>query len=60
MPLLNPVDPFPRLTIGTGDGQTLTLPEAFAGDHSSQATQRRYQSESARTVVVKPIPTCRA
>jgi hypothetical protein len=26
MPLLNPVDPFPRLTIGTGDGQTLTPP----------------------------------
>jgi peroxiredoxin len=32
MPLLNPGDPFPRLTIDTTDGQTLTLPGAFAGD----------------------------
>jgi peroxiredoxin len=32
MPLLNPGDPFPRLTISTTDGQTLTLPDAFAGD----------------------------
>jgi peroxiredoxin len=32
MPLLNPGDPFPRLTIDTTDGQLLTLPEAFAGD----------------------------
>jgi peroxiredoxin len=29
---LNPGDPFPQLTIGTIDGQTLTLPDAFAGD----------------------------
>jgi peroxiredoxin len=32
MPLLNPGDPFPRLTINTTDGQSLTLPDAFAGD----------------------------
>jgi peroxiredoxin len=32
MPLLNPGDPFPPLTITTTDGQTLTLPDAFAGD----------------------------
>ena len=32
MPLLSPGDPFPRLTISTTDGQTLTLPGAFAGD----------------------------
>ena len=32
MPLLNPGDPFPRLTISTADGQTLTIPDAFAGD----------------------------
>jgi peroxiredoxin len=32
MPLLNPGDPFPRLTISTVDDQTLTVPDAFAGD----------------------------
>ena len=32
MPLLNPGDPFPRLTISTTDGQALTLPDAFVGD----------------------------
>jgi peroxiredoxin len=32
MPLLNPGDPFPRLTISTTDDQVLTLPDAFAGD----------------------------
>ena len=32
MPLLNPGDPFPRLTISTTDGQELTIPGAFAGD----------------------------
>ena len=32
MPLLNPGDPFPLLTITTAGGQTLTLPDAFAGD----------------------------
>jgi peroxiredoxin len=32
MPLLNPGYPFPRLTISTTDDQTLTLPDAFAGD----------------------------
>ena len=32
MPLLNPGDPFPQLTISTTGGQTLTLPDAFAGD----------------------------
>jgi peroxiredoxin len=32
MPLLNPGDPFPKLTITSTDGQTLTLPDAFAGD----------------------------
>jgi peroxiredoxin len=32
MPLLNPGDPFPQLTISTTGGQALTLPDAFAGD----------------------------
>ena len=32
MSLLNPGDPFPRLTISTTDDQTLTIPDAFAGD----------------------------
>jgi peroxiredoxin len=32
MSMLNPGDPFPQLTISTTDGQTLTLPDAFAGD----------------------------
>ena len=35
MPLLNPGDPFPRLTISTTDGQALTLPDAFAGDFAA-------------------------
>ena len=32
MPLLDPGDSFPRLTISTTNGQTLTLPDAFAGE----------------------------
>jgi peroxiredoxin len=32
MPLLKPGDPFPRLTLNVTGGQTLTLPDAFAGD----------------------------
>ena len=32
MPLLNPGDTFPRLTITVTGGQTLTLPDAFTGD----------------------------
>jgi peroxiredoxin len=32
MPLLNPGDPFPRLTMNVSGGQPLTLPDAFAGD----------------------------
>jgi peroxiredoxin len=32
MALLSPGDPFPRLTISTTGGETLTLPDAFAGD----------------------------
>ena len=32
MPLLNPGDRFPRLTISTTDGQALTLPDTFADD----------------------------
>lgn len=32
MPLLNPGDPFPKLTISTTDDHALTLPAAFAGD----------------------------
>ncbi|MHA6668537.1 redoxin domain-containing protein [Homoserinimonas sp. A447] len=31
MPLLNPGDPFPTLTIKQPGGQTLALPDAFAG-----------------------------
>ena len=34
MPLLNPGDPFPRLTISTTDGRALTIPDAFAGDYA--------------------------
>jgi peroxiredoxin len=32
MPLLNPGDPFPSLTISATDGQALTVPDAFADD----------------------------
>ena len=32
MSLLNPGDPFPKLTISATDGQSITLPDAFAGD----------------------------
>ena len=35
MPLLNPGDPFPRLTIETAGGQPLTIPDAFAGDFAA-------------------------
>ena len=34
MPLLNPGDPFPRLTIRTTDGQALAVPDAFAGEYA--------------------------
>ena len=32
MPLLNPGDPFPHLAITVPGGQTLALPDAYAGD----------------------------
>ena len=32
MPLLNPGDPFPKLTINVPGGRTLTIPDAFGGD----------------------------
>jgi peroxiredoxin len=32
MPLINPGEPFPQLTIGTTDGRELTIPDEFAGD----------------------------
>jgi len=32
MPLLSPGDPFPKLTISPTDDQTITVPDAFAGD----------------------------
>jgi peroxiredoxin len=35
MPLLNPGDPFPRLTMNVSGGQTLTLPDAFGGDFAA-------------------------
>src|ERR1700722_10185902 len=35
MHLLNPGDPFPRLTLKVPGGQTLTLPDAFAGDFAT-------------------------
>ena len=35
MPLLNPGDPFPRLTISTAGGQAPVLPDVFAGDYSA-------------------------
>ena len=31
MPLLNPGDSFPRLTVSTPGGQTVTVPDTFAG-----------------------------
>ena len=34
MPLLNPGDRFPQLTVSTTDGQALTVPDAFAGDYA--------------------------
>jgi peroxiredoxin len=35
MPLLNPGDPFPRLTMNVLGGQTLTVPDAFAGEFAT-------------------------
>jgi peroxiredoxin len=35
MPLLSPGDPFPQLTITIPGGETLTLPDAFAGDFAT-------------------------
>ena len=35
MPLLNPGDPFPRLTMNMSGGETLTVPDAFAGDFAA-------------------------
>jgi peroxiredoxin len=32
MPRLNPGDPFPKLTLGTTDGQLTTVSDAFACD----------------------------
>ena len=34
MPLLNPGDPFPQLTIRATDGQVLAVPDAFAGEYA--------------------------
>jgi peroxiredoxin len=35
MPLLNPGDPFPQLTMNVLGGETLTIPDAFAGDFAA-------------------------
>jgi peroxiredoxin len=35
MPLLNPGDSFPRLTMNVLGGETLTIPDAFAGDFAT-------------------------
>ena len=35
MPLLNPGDPFPRLTMNVLGGGTLTVPDAFGGDFAA-------------------------
>ena len=35
MSLLNPGDPFPRLTMTAADGRTLAIPDAFAGDFAA-------------------------
>jgi peroxiredoxin len=35
MPLLNPGDPFPRLAMNVLGGETLTVPDAFAGDFAT-------------------------
>lgn len=35
MPLLNPGDPFPRLTMNVLGGEALTVPDAFTGDFAA-------------------------
>jgi peroxiredoxin len=35
LPVLNPGDPFPRMTINVPGGETLTVPDAFAGDFAA-------------------------
>ena len=35
MPLLHPGDPFPRLTMTVPGGETLTVPDAFAGEFAA-------------------------
>ena len=40
MPLLNPGDSFPRLTIETVGGQSLTIPDAFAGGFAAVLVYR--------------------
>ena len=35
MPLLNPGDPFPQLTMNVVGGETLTVPDALAGDFAA-------------------------
>jgi peroxiredoxin len=35
MSLLNPGDPFPRLTMNVPGGETLTIPDAFSGDFAA-------------------------
>jgi peroxiredoxin len=35
MPLLNPGESFPQLTIDTTDGQSVVIPDAFAGDFAA-------------------------
>jgi peroxiredoxin len=35
MSLLNPGDPFPRLTMNVPGGETLTVPDAFSGDFAA-------------------------
>ena len=35
MPLLNPGDPFPRLMMNVPGAETLTVPDAFAGDFAA-------------------------
>jgi hypothetical protein len=39
MPLLNPGDPFPRLTIDTTDGQTLTFPVGYGAGAAAVAAR---------------------
>jgi len=58
MPLPNPGDPFPRLTITTA-GQDLTFPDAFAGDFAVVLFNRAIETSSSPTLM-RLVPATRA